>query len=81
MTFLPSFDLSDSNPESGEDQKRESSDSLSILPESDGLLLVAASDEVTDMNQDKPPQQRISSEMSDANKQRLFRRGSTLRTL
>ena len=54
-----SFDLSDSNPESGEDQKRESSDSLSILPESDGLLLVAASDEVTDMNQDEPSQQRI----------------------
>ena len=65
-----SFDLSDSNPESGEDQKRESSDSLSILPESDGLLLVAASDEV--MNQDEPAQQRISSKVLNANEQRLL---------
>ena len=67
-----SFDLSDSNPESGEDQKRESTDSLSILPESDGLLLVAASDEVTDMNQDEPAQQRISSKVLNANEQRLL---------
>jgi hypothetical protein len=67
-----SFDLSDSNPESGEDQKRESSDSLSILPESDGLLLVATSDEVTDMIQEEPVPQRISSEMSDEKRQRLL---------
>jgi hypothetical protein len=65
-----SIDLSDSNPESGEAPKRESSDSLSILPGSDGSPDVATSTEVIDMVTEELSLQRISSEMSDAEKQR-----------
>ena len=43
------FDLSDSNRESGEDQKRESSDSLSIIHDADGSPDVATSNEVIDV--------------------------------
>jgi hypothetical protein len=65
-----SFDLSDSNRESGEDQKQESSDSLSALACSNNPPDVITSDEVVNMSLEEPPQQRISSEMSDAVRQR-----------
>jgi hypothetical protein len=51
-----SFDLSDSNLESGENQKRESADSLSVLPAPDGSLDVATSNEVIDAFTGEPPQ-------------------------
>ena len=65
-----SFDLSDSNRESGEDQRQESSDSLSALAGSNDPPDGITSDEVSNMPQEEPPQQCISSEMSDAVKQR-----------
>ena len=67
-----SFDLSDSTRESGEDQKRESSDSLSALTSSNDPPDGITSDEVVVvvMSLEEPPQQRISLEMSDAEKQR-----------
>ena len=52
-----SFDLSDSNRESGEDQKHESSDSLSIIHDADGLPYVATSDEVMDIAMEGSSQQ------------------------
>ncbi len=59
-----------SSNESGEDHKRESSDSLSALPDPDGSSDVATSNEFIDAFPEEPPQQRISSEMSDAERQR-----------
>ncbi len=70
LPSLHSFDLSDSIRESGEDQKREPSDSLSALPDPNDSPDVATSSEVIDMSLEELPQHRISSEMSDAEKQR-----------
>ena len=70
LSPFSSFDLSDSTRESGEDQKQESNDSLSALHGPNDSPDVATSNEVTDMPPEEPLQQRISSEMSDAVKQR-----------
>ncbi len=53
-----------------EDQKHESSDSLSIIHDADGLPYVATSDEVTDIAMEGSSQQQISPEISEAEKQK-----------
>ncbi len=53
-----------------EDQKRESSDSLSIMHDADSLPYAATSDEIMDTAMERSSQQQISPEISEALKQR-----------
>ncbi len=57
ISLLSLHSISDSNPESGEDQKRESSDSISIIHSADGSPDVATSNEVKDVTMEGPSQQ------------------------